>query len=225
MTEVTTSRDTAEPAGPAPTQLGIGMRFSLHPHCEDFVPVILGALADVRATGLDVGLVIETDEVSTYVGARTEPAEQQLVAYLAGVLAAASRRTGGGHVVAHVLLSRGCPGEVSCDLAETGLPTPAPVEVAPTGVPAVAQWSLYPLMDAGTESGDHMAPIEAAIASARRRGTAVAPSHYATKLTGDVSEVLATAADAWAGVGAQVPHVVTHLTVSVGSPSTKGGDA
>ena len=225
MTEVRTSRTEAEPAGATPAQLGVGMRFSLHPHGEDFVPVILGALADVREAGLDAGLVIETDEVSTYVGARSEPAEQQLVAYLAGVIAAASRRTGGGHVVAQVLLSRGCPGEVSCDLTATGLPTPGPVEVAPTGVPAVAQWSLYPLMDAGAESGDHMALIEAAIASARRRATAAEPSHYATKLTGDVSEVLATAAEAWAAVGAQVPHVVTHLTVSVGSPSMKDGDA
>ena len=222
MTEVTTNHP-ATPASATPDALGIGMRFSLHPHCDDFVAVILGALADVRAAGLDEGLVIETDEVSTYVAARTGPAEQQLVAYLAGVIAAAVVRTDGGHVVAHVLLSRGCPGEVSCDLAATRLPTPPPVEVAPTGMRAVAQWSLYPLLDGGSSSGDHMVPIEAAIASAQRRGTAAEPSHYATKLTGDVAEVLATAADAWVGVGARVPHVVTHLTVSVGSPSAQDG--
>jgi hypothetical protein len=201
------------------------MRFSLHPHCDDFVEVILGALDDVRADGLDAGLVIETDEVSTWVGARTEPAEERLVAYLAGVVAAASRRTDGGHVVAHVLLSRGCPGEVSCDLGVVGLPEATPVRVAPTGVWAVAQWSLYPLLDGGSATQDHMVPIEAAIESARRRGTATEPAHYATKLTGDLAEVLATAADAWAGVGAQVPHVVTHLTLSVGSPSLAGGAA
>jgi len=218
MTELSTTHMAAD--GATPQQLGIGMRFSLHPHCDDFVAVILGALADVRAAGLDEGLVIETDEVSTYVGARTGDAEQQLVAYLAGVLTAATRRSEGGHVVAHVLLSRGCPGEVSCDPTQTGLPTPSPVELASTGVRAVAQWSLYPLLDGGSSAGDHMVPIEAAIAAARRRGTATVPSHYATKLTGDLAEVLATAVDAWAGVGATVPHVVTHLTVSVGSPST-----
>ena len=220
MTEVRTTRMAAA-VGAAPQQLGIGMRFSLHPHCDDFVAVILGALADVRAAGLDEELVIETDEVSTYVGARTGDAERQLVAYLVGVLAAAVRRAEGGHVVAHVLLSRGCPGEVSCDLSQTGLPTPSPVEVAPTGVRAVAQWSLYPLLDGGSPAGDHMVPIEAAIEAARRRGTATVPSHYATKLTGDIAEVLATAVDAWAAVGATVPHVVTHLTVSVGSPSAQ----
>ena len=225
MTELRTRSTAAVAVGATPQQLGIGMRFSLHPHCDDFVAVILGALADVRAAGLEEGLVIETDEVSTYVGARTAPAEQHLVAYLVGVLAAAVRRAEGGHVVAHVLLSRGCPGEVSCNLTETGLPTPSPVEVAPTGVRAVTQWSLYPLLDGGSTAGDHMVPIEAAIASAQRRGTATEPSHYATKLTGDLAEVVSTAADAWAGVGAEVPHVVTHLTISVGSPSVQDGDA
>ena len=225
MTELRARSTTAVAVGATPQQLGIGMRFSLHPHCDDFVAVVLGALADVRAAGLDEGLVIETDEVSTYVGVRTAPAEQLLVAYLVGVLAAAVRRAEGGHVVAHVLLSRGCPGEVSCNVTETGLPTPSPVEVAPTGVRAVAQWSLYPLLDGGSSTGDHMVPIEAAIAAAQRRGTATEPSHYATKLTGDLAEVLATAADAWAGVGATVPHVVTHLTISVGSPSTQDGAA
>ena len=206
-------------AGAAPEQLGIGMRLSIHPHTSDFVEVILGALADVEAAGLTEGLAIDTDEVSTYVGARTAPAEQNLAAYLTAVIAAASRRSGGGHIVAHVLLSRGCPGELTCDLAVTGLPDPAPVQLEPTGIRAAAQWSLYPLLDGGSDAGDHMTHIEAAIGAAHRRGTAASPAHYATKLTGDVADVLATAVDAWAQVGAHVPHVVTHLTVSVGSPS------
>jgi len=205
--------------GATPEQLGIGMRFSIHPHCDDFVDVILGALTDAEAAGLTEGLVIETDEVSTYVGARAEPAEQRLVAYLAAVIAAASRRSGGGHVVAHVLFSRGCPGEVLCDLSTIGLPSPAPVQFEPTGLRAAVQWSLYPLLDGDSDAGGHMAHIEAAVASARRRGTAAAPAHYATKITGDLADVLSTAVDAWARVGAHVMHVVTHLTVTVGSPS------
>ena len=218
MTNMDTDR-TAASSNVAPHQLGIGMRFSLHPHCDDFVEVILGALEDARTAGLTEGLVIETDEVSSYVGATTAPAEQRLVGYLAGVIGAASRRTGGGHVVAHVLLSRGCPGEVSCDLSVTELPGADPVEVPLTWVDGVAQWSLYPLLDGGTDAGEHMGYIEAAIADAQRRAGAAAPSHYATTLVGDVAEVLTTAADAWARVGAEVPHVVSHLTVSVGSPT------
>lgn len=204
--------------GATPEQLGVGMRLSVHPHCDDFADVILGALADVTGDGSSDDLVVETDEVSSYVGARTEPAEQRLAAFAVAIIAAASQRCGGGHVVTHILLSRGCPGEVSCDLEVTGLPSAAPVELEPTGIRAAAQWSLYPLLDGGSGHGAHMSHIEAAIAAAHTRGTAARANHYATKLTGDVAEVLATAVDAWAQVGAVVPHVVSHLTVSVGSP-------
>lgn len=212
MNTAQTSADT----GATPQQLGIGMRFSIHPHTDDFVEVILAAIGEAQAAGLTEGLVIDTDDVSTYVGATDGPAEQRLVGYLAAVVTAAAR--GGHHVVAHVLLSRGCPGEVSCDLSVTGLPEAAPVEVAATGVPAVAQWSLYPLLDGG-DSAAHMPVIEEAIARAQERGTATGAAHYATRLTGDLADVLATATDAWAAVGAQIPHVVSHLTVSVNSPT------
>ncbi|MPV36010.1 YkoF family thiamine/hydroxymethylpyrimidine-binding protein [Georgenia subflava] len=216
---MSTKTDENTSIGATPEQFGIGMRFSIHPHTNDFVEVILGALADVETAGLTEGLVIETDEVSTYVGARTAPAEQHLTAYLCAVIVAASRRSRGAHIVTHVLFSRGCPGEVSCDLAVTGLPTPEPVELDPVGIRAAAQWSLYPLLDGGSDAGDHMGHIEAAIAAATQRGTAASPAHYATKLTGDLADVLATAVDAWVQVGTGVAHVVTHLSVSVGSPS------
>lgn len=200
-----------------PEQLGIGMRLSVHPHCDDFVEVILGALEDARVSGSADGLETVTDEVSTCVAASGDAPEQRLVRYAAEVLAAAHRRSGGGHVVAHVLLSRGCPGEATCDLTVRDLPVAAPVDLPATGVAAAAQWSLYPLLDGG--DGDHMGHIQAAIDASRRRGVASATAHYATMLRGDLSEVLATAADAWAAVGRDVPHVVTHLTVSVGSPT------
>ena len=80
--------------------------------------------------------------------------------------------------------------------------------------------ALYPLLDGG--HGSHMHHIEAAIERARQRGTAATAAHYATRLSGDLADVLATAADAWAAVGTQVPHVVSHLTVSVGSPGSAG---
>lgn len=212
----------ADPAARTPENLGIGMRLSIHPHCDDFVPVILGALDDARADGLEDGLVIETDEVSTYVGARSAPAESRLLRYAAGAIAAAHRRSGGGHVVAHILLSRGCPGEVNCSPTAILQSPVDPIEVPATGVPAVAQWSLYPLIDADSGHGAHMAHIEAAIADAKDRGIAAEPAHYATKLTGDLAEVLATAGDAWQRVGTEVPHVVSHLTVSVASPTPTG---
>jgi hypothetical protein len=199
-------------------RLGIGMRLSIHPHCDDFAGVILGALDDVAQAGLTEGLAIETDVVSTYVGARQKPAERSLAAYASALIAAAHRR-GGGHVVAHILLSRGCPGEISCERTHALAERAEDIDLEPTGIAANAQWSLYPLMDGGSTGGDHMAPIMAAIERAKERGVAASPAHYATLLTGDVSEVIATAAEAFLAVGTEVSHVVTHLTVSVGSPS------
>lgn len=220
-TAQTVDAETPTTATATPVQLGIGMRFSIHPHCDDFVEVIVGALDDAGRAGLTDGLVSETDDVSTYVGAVEAPAEQRLVAYLASVIGAASRRSGEGHVVAHVLLSRGCPGEVACDLSVTGLPSADPVQIPATGVQGVAQWSLYPLLDGASVAGAHMDHIEGAIAAAVQRGTTAGAAHYATRLHGDVADILSTAADAWAQVGAQVAHVVCHLTVSVGSPSRR----
>ncbi len=203
-----------------PAQLGVGMRLSVHPYCDNYEEVIVGALADVVGAGLGDDLLVETDEVSTYVGARAELAEERLSAFALALIAAASRRSGAGHVVAHILLSRGCPGEVSCHLGTVGLPKPVPVNLEPAGIRAAAQWSLYPLLDGSSGGGDHMVHIEAAIAAAQARGIAASANHYATKLSGDLAEVLATAVDAWAQVGTVVPHVVTHLSASVGSPSS-----
>lgn len=198
-------------------EFGIGMRLSIHPHTDDFVEVILGALGDVAHLADAAGFVVETDPVSTYVGARRPGAEADLARYAAELTAAAHRRSGAGHVVTHVLLSRGCPGETTCDLSVVGTPTPVRADLPATGVPAVAQWSLYPLSDDGTS---HMDLIHAAIAGAR--DVSVTTNHYATRLEADLADVVAVATNAWAQVGTQVPHVVTHLTISVGSPSPEG---
>lgn len=209
----------------SPEELGVGMRFSLHPHCDDFIEVILGALADVSEAGLEDGLTVETDEVSTYVGSGQADAEVRLARYLMGVLVAAYQRSGNGHVVAHVLLSRGCPGEATCDFDSTALPQVPPADLVAAAVPAVAQWSLYPLLDGSNAAESHMEHIERAIAEAQRRGTAAEPAHYATKLSGDLADIVSTVVDAWTGVGSEVPHVVTHVTLSVGSPSVRDESA
>lgn len=188
---------------------GVGCRFSLHPMCDDFVDVILGALREADADGL----AIETDDVSTYVGGD----ERAILRYVCDVVAAASRRT--DHVVAHLLLSRGCPGEVTCELGHDDLPpsTAALPALEPTGVRAAAHWSLYPLGVTG-----HMDAIAAAVTSAE---TFTCSVHYASRLDGDLAEVLTTIGAGWIDAGAHVRHVVTHATVSVGSPSVRGGQA
>lgn len=95
------------------------------------------------------------------------------------------------------------------------LPRPYPIRIARTGLEAVAQWSLYPLFDSDSGHGSHMAHIGSAVTDAWATGNAAESAHYATKLTGDLADVLATAGEAWLRVGTDIPHVVSHLTVSV----------
>ncbi len=206
-------------ASPAtPTDLGIGARFSLHPHVTDFVPVILDALAAGDRSRLEV----TTDELSTFV----RGAEQDVLVYLRDVIAAAARPTGAAdepapHVVAHVLLSRGCPGEVACELGDDVMLRPVELPgLDPTGLTASAHWSLYPLDDGGAgRPADHMAGIGAAIELAKGRGTFTRGEHFVTRLDGDLSDVLATVAGGWLLVGREVRHVATHVTISLGSPT------
>lgn len=214
--------NTNDHAPPTASQLGVGMRLSLHPHCDDFAAVILNTLDSVSHAGLNEGLVVETDDVSTYFGADGAHAEQRLAALASSLISEASRESGQAHIVAHILLSRGCPGEVTCDLTTSRLAQPAPVELERTGIWAAAHWSLYPLSDSAAADGredGYMAHIEQAISAAVNRGVAVRGHHYATKLTGDLADVVTTVMDAWARVGSVVSHVVSHATVAVHSPS------
>jgi len=199
----------ASPSTVTPEEFGVGVRFSLHPMTDDFVELILGGLEQTDPRGLTV----ETDEVSTYLGG----SEQDLVRYLIDVIGAVART--GVHTVAHILFSRGCPGGVTCELPDGTVPIPGELSRSePTGLRADADWSLYPLHD-GSGEGDHMAEIERAIAAARQRGTFVRSVHYATRLRGDLADVVSTVCDGWLTVGRAVPHVVAHVTISLNSPS------
>lgn len=227
---VTTSANDASTTPAAimtPVEYGVGARFTLSIYDSDYVRIILGALAQADATGL----TIETNDISTFVTGT----EQRVLAYVRDVIAAAA--ASGAHLSAAILLSRGCPGELACALPP-GVPAlaAAPISLDATGVRARAHWSLYPLLDAGhgaagsgatpSDAGsahavptEHMGPIYAAIEEAKRSGIFSGSDHFATRLDGDLAQVLQTAANAWIGVGAVVQHVVTHLTVSINSPS------
>jgi energy-coupling factor transport system substrate-specific component len=197
-------------ASATPADLGVGARFSLHPHRDDFVAVLTDVLSRAPRTHVEV----VTDDVSTFV----RGTEADVLTYLHAALLAAANA--GGHVVAHVQLSRGCPGEVDCALPDDALLTRVEPPTLPvSGVRAAAHWALYPLDDGGPgRSGDHMAAITAAIESARAR-VAVSSEHFVTRLDGDLTDVLTTVAAGWLGAAASVRHVVTHATLVVGSPS------
>ncbi|MPZ51228.1 MAG: hypothetical protein GEU79_00585 [Acidimicrobiia bacterium] len=210
---VTGSR-THDDSRPTATELGVGARLSLYPMTDDFVAVILGALAGVDETGLQV----VTDDVSTYIGASTTPdTVTEMGRYITAVVKGAAETTSTGHVVAILLLSRGCPGEVSCESDGVPLPPPdsGPMGLQPAGVVAAAHWSVYPL-----DSSDHMGAIDQAVLQAQRQGTFTRGEHYVTRLDGDLSEVITTIITGWLGAGPG--HVTSHATISVGSPTDTG---
>ncbi|MFC7625984.1 YkoF family thiamine/hydroxymethylpyrimidine-binding protein [Microlunatus sp. GCM10028923] len=195
-----------------PMRFGVGARVTVAVMTDRYVDVITNAL---QAT--DPGdLVVQTGDVSTYLGG----SEAELLRYLTD-LAAAIAGTG-EHASITVQLSRGCPGEVVCELPGGAGPRPVDVpEGKETGRFAAAEWALYPLADdvrAGIEP-DHMRDIYAAIDLAKANGTFRASEHFVTRLEGDLGTVLATVVAGWVMVGRSVQHVTSHLTVSLNSPS------
>jgi hypothetical protein len=196
----------------ASTEFGVGARITLCVMRDDFVDVVAAALAAPRTDDV----VVETGDVSTFVSGD----EQALVRYASELIAAAGRS--GAHVAAVVHFSRGCPGEVVCELPGGAGPRRAELPTAdPTGVRATAEWALYPLDDAARDGvpPDHMRDIEAAVELARSNGTFRGSQHFVTRLEGDVADVIATVAAGWVLVGRSVQHVTSHVTLSIASPS------
>lgn len=201
---------THPPSAITARQYGVGARFTLSVYDSGYAGIILGALEASDTAGL----VIETGDISTYVAGD----EAKVLRFLRDVIAAAAGS--GAHLSASILLSRGCPGELTCELPPGTTAVGADsVTLEPTGVHARAHWSLYPLLDGGAVGIDHMGPIYAAIERARASGVFSGSDHYATRLAGDLAQVLATVANAWIEIGSAVQHVTTHVTVSVNSPT------
>ncbi|NLE98082.1 MAG: hypothetical protein GX596_08855 [Propionibacterium sp.] len=193
----------------SPVQYGVGARFTLSVYADDYVDVILGALGAADASGLE----IDTGDVSTFIGGD----ERRILTYLREVIAHAAST--GKHLSAQILLSRGCPGELQCELpAGVAAIGGDAVELEPTGIRARAHWSLYPLLDGGHDA-EHMDGIEQGIEFARNNGTYSGSDHFATRLDGDLAAVLATVASGWLLVGRDVQHVTTHVTISINSPT------
>lgn len=197
---------------PDPNAFGLGARVTLAVMRDDYADVILGALRQTDTSGLEV----RTGDVSTYVAGN----EADTVRYLSQLISAAGRT--GAHISATVHLSRGCPGEVSCDRPGGAGPLHSEIPILEnTGVQASAEWALYPLDDTGRDGiePDHMRDIYAAIEFAKDNGTFVKSEHFVTRLEGDVAAVLQTIAAGWIIVGRRLQHVTSHATLSLNSPT------
>lgn len=212
----TTSPTTPVAPTADPLRFGVGARVTVAVMSDDYADVLLGLLARLDTTGL----VVETGDVSTYLGG----SEADLLRCLTDLTDAVAAT--GRHATVTVHLSRGCPGEVRCDLPGGAGPRAVDAPAGRTvGRYAAAEWALYPLADdvrAGVVP-DHMRDIEAAIDLARASGTFRGSAHFVTRLEGDAGTVLETVVQAWARVGRGVQHVTSHLTLSLNSPSHSRG--
>ena len=209
---------------------GVGARVTVSVMRDDYVAVLERALGTAAATAHEAGRAVSatTGPVSTLVRGD----EAGVVAYLAALLGTVA--ASGAHAVAHVHLSRGCPGEVSCGVDPTASASASLAPLPRVGVGARAHWALYPLLDEVRPSAagdphrahddahaprEHLTPVLEAIEAARDRGLVGPPQHFVTELVGDLSEVLDLVAGTWLEVGRTVRHVVAHATVSLNHPT------
>jgi uncharacterized protein YqgV (UPF0045/DUF77 family) len=194
----------------------IGVRFSLYPMRDDFVPLILGAVKDLDRLGVEV----EVDDVSTcLLGEEPNLFEALRVAF-------GRAACSGAHVVLNATFSAGCPGEPEGDVCvpraydgpsggEEGWSEEAyrlPAKVS-------AQFALYPLGVSG-----YMDTIYDEIERARQGGAIkVVGRHFCTQLYGSGAEVFDLLRRAFAETRPRATHSVMTLTLSANSPSMEGG--
>ncbi len=188
----------------------IGIRFSLHPMRDDFVPLILDAVRDLPALGLEM----ETDDVSTcLLGEEPTIWEALRVTFRRAVAS-------GVHVVLNATVSAGCPGEPDGDVC---VPR---AYAGPLGGdhgwsreaygigPVSVQFALYPL---GVP--DYMEAIYDEIERARSAGVRVVGRHFCTHLYGPGDVVFETLRRAFQEAQRRATHVVMTVALSANSPT------
>jgi len=197
-----------------------GAQISLYPMTDDFVRVILSALAALDP--YRPSFRIETDDISTLlVGPPDQlfPAMRDLFVSAAG---------SGTHCVLAATVSRGCPGEPDdpiCtpiegrgqvrSLDERIAAAVAHVASATTtGQAVAAQFSLYPL-----GNGHHMDEIYGCIEFLKKSGVFDRSKNFCTKLRGDAGPVFATLSEAFLRFGAPEGHVALDVKISANSPT------
>ncbi len=192
----------------------MGVRFSLFPMRDDFVPVILRAVDNLDRLGVEA----EVDDVSTCL-AGEEPNLWEAVRVAFGRAASSD-----AHVVLSATFSAGCPGEPEGDIC-----VPRAYD-GPTGGDAgwspeandlpdriSAQFALYPLGATG-----YMDTIYAEIERAKAAGVTVVSRHFCTHLYGSGEQVFDVMRSAFSATRTVATHVVMTATVSANSPSLSG---
>ena len=181
----------------------VGARIGIYPMQDNFVDVILGAIKKTDSTGL----AVMTDDLGTTIQGNRE----RVFAYVKELFLRAS--AAGGHVVANVLFSVGCPGDVPEDFDFDAEPKYADLPME--DMPVACAWSLYPL------GSDKYFPviIEEVEKAMALSDVEVESYHYCTRLDGTAKAIFNLLETSFEGVSKRIPHTIIHATFSKGSPS------
>lgn len=203
-----------------PRQLGIGMRISVQPHANDFGGIIKRGLEQtldmLAADNATSGLDISTGDLATHVSVTCGDAAQQLAAYAVTLLHMTALESQGCHLTSQILLSRGCPGEVEYKPDPCNIPRERAIFLDRSGLQVSAAWSLYPLLDGHTVDSQS---VSQRIQSLQDAGLEVTREPYIIGVRGDLSLVIAELFEIWGRLGEKVPHVMSHVSLSLDTPA------
>ena len=181
----------------------VGARIGVYPMQDNFVEVILGALKETDKTGL----YVVTDDLGTTIQGKRE----RVFAYVKEVFLRTAHT--GEHVVANVLFSVGCPGDVPEDFDFDA--KAKSVELPMEDMPIACAWSLYPL-----GSKEYFQVIVEEVEKAMEMSKVEVESyHYCTRLDGKARDIFNLLETSFEGVSKRIHHTIIHATFSKGSPS------
>ncbi|MFC3419899.1 YkoF family thiamine/hydroxymethylpyrimidine-binding protein [Salinicoccus hispanicus] len=184
-----------------------GCQFNLSVMSDDFVDVILGSLDTV-----DMSKVWrDTDDVTTCVRGRLEHVFDVVKAvYMHAVKT-------GKHVEMSGTFSIGCPGDSSGDTyMDATAERMNEANVSDISQKAGCKFALYPM-----NTSNYMDVIYEQIDLSKARGVEVSPSHYSTRLDGEVNDIYKAMEEAFTKVQEVVSHTTMTFTISANSPSSK----
>ncbi|MBF7097765.1 YkoF family thiamine/hydroxymethylpyrimidine-binding protein [Alkalibacter mobilis] len=181
----------------------VGARIGVYPMQVDFVDVILNA---VRATDRS-GLAVMTDDLGTTIQGKRD----RVFSYVKEVFLRAA--DAGEHVVANVLFSVGCPGDVPEDFDFNVVVPKASLPIEDMQV--ACAWSLYPLGNKGYFD----VIVEEVQKAINISNLDVASYHYCTRLDGKAKDIFDLLEASFEGVSKRISHTIIHATLSKGSPS------
>lgn len=185
-----------------------GCQFNLSVMSDDFADIILSALNEVDTSKI----WNDTDDVSTCVRGK----KHHVFDVVKAIYLHAAKT--GKHVEMSGTFSIGCPGDDSgeayMDVTDERMNEAVTSEIMQT---AGCKFALYPM-----NTNNYMDKIYEQIDLSKESGVRVSPTHYATRLDGEVNDIFRAIETSFTKVQEVVSHTTMTFTISANSPSSKG---